>query len=168
MFICFILITLALSSTPITKKAFTISSPSFNNQESLPKESSKSEDNESPELEWENAPKGTKSFALIMTDPDASKEFTHWLAWNIPYDEEELDDGQSRMEDYMQGTNDFGNIGYDGPSPPNGVHRYFITLYALDKEVKALNKKSRRSDFEKAIQNSILGKAVIMGTYAHK
>ena len=162
-----VLSTLILTSRLSSHKQLTLTSPSFNNGERIPKECSLANGNNSPELEWEDAPAETKSFALVMSDPDAAHEFTHWIAWNIPADEDGLDNGQSRSEDYLQGTNDFGNIGYDGPSPPKGTHRYFITLYALDKEINGLGKKSKRSDLKNAIKNSILEKDVIMGTYSN-
>lgn len=94
-----------------------------------------------PELEWKGAPDGTKSFALIMDDPDAPKKtFTHWVVYNIPGNVNKLviNDNEKREQSWKNGTeqgvNDFKDFGYDGPCPPEGdsPHHYHFKLYALD------------------------------------
>ena len=95
-------------------------------------------DNVSPELSWKEAPADTKSFALIVHDPDAPRQggFTHWVLYNIPSDKGHLNPNVPNAEDIpgtgMQGRNDSGEIGYMGPCPPSGTHRYYIRLFALD------------------------------------
>jgi hypothetical protein len=101
-------------------------------------------ENVSPELNWKGAPPKTQSFALIVDDPDApTQTWVHWVVYNIPIQVRqesgsvyELLEGFPRDEKLtngiVQGSNDFKNIGYDGPCPPSGAHRYYFHLYALD------------------------------------
>lgn len=96
----------------------------------------------SPPLEWAEAPTGTRSFALIVDDPDApGQTFTHWLLFNVPGDRTRLPQDVDVSTHFdaqepgpREGLNDFSNKGYDGPCPPHGddAHRYFFRLYALD------------------------------------
>ena len=92
----------------------------------------------SPDLSWKDAPKETKSFALIVHDPDAPRTggFTHWVVYNISPDAGHIEEGIPANEKVagvgIQGKNDAGKIGYIGPAPPSGVHRYFFRLFALD------------------------------------
>jgi Raf kinase inhibitor-like YbhB/YbcL family protein len=96
-------------------------------------------DNISPQLKWENAPEGTKSFLVICYDPDAPtvSGWWHWCVANIPADVTEFEAG---ISDYppscVHGLNDYGNQGYDGACPPPGDpdHAYHFTVYALDTE----------------------------------
>lgn len=94
-------------------------------------------ENCSPPLTWEDPPSGTVSFVLIVRDPDAPKgTFTHWLLYNLPADSRQLSErisDQAILPDgSRQGKNDFGQVGFGGPCPPDGTHRYFFKLYALD------------------------------------
>ena len=121
--------------------------------------------NISPPLSWENPPAGTKSFALIVDDPDApSGTFTHWLLWDIPGDKTYLEEG---TKEGISGKNDFGRIGYGGPCPPrgHGPHRYFFKLYALDVQSLNIKKGSTRLSLEKAMKGHIIEKTEYMGTY---
>lgn len=97
-------------------------------------------ENLSPELSWSEAPKGTKSFAVTMFDPDAptGSGWRHWLVYNISSDVMGLSEGASLSlpEGALMGKNDWGELAYGGPCPPSGhgKHRYVITVYALDTE----------------------------------
>ena len=97
-------------------------------------------ENISPELEWENAPEGTKSFAVTVFDPDASEEgWWHWTVVNIPADVTKITEGASNLkrlpDGAVEGKTDFGSTGYGGACPPPGKpHRYIFTVYALGKE----------------------------------
>ena len=91
----------------------------------------------SPPLNWSDVPAKAKSLALIVDDPDAPMgTWVHWVAWNIPPDARSLDEGVPKKDSLpngmKQGTTDFRSIGYGGPCPPSGTHRYFFKLYALD------------------------------------
>ena len=127
----------------------------------------------SPPLQWSGAPKGTQSFALIAEDPDApSGTFTHWVLYDLPPSVSELPQGLPRREHLgfggLQGTNDFGKIGYGGPCPPAGKpHRYFFKLYAMD-TVLGLKPGAKKQDVERAMEGHVLAQAEIMGKYQRK
>jgi len=130
-------------------------------------------ENASPELSWKDAPAETKSFALIMHDPDAPRPggFTHWVVYNIAPEVQHVEENVSREEEIpgfgTQGRNDGGKIGYIGPAPPSGVHRYFFRLYALDKKLD-LPPGATHKEVTDAMQGHILAQAELMGTYEKK
>ena len=107
--------------------------------------------NISPQLEWSNAPKETKSFALTCIDPDApSGAFVHWIVYDIPADVSSVEQGQKIGKEL---PNSFGKIGYKGPSPPSGVHRYVFTLYALG--IEHIDAKNLFKEIEKHKLDSV-------------
>jgi Raf kinase inhibitor-like YbhB/YbcL family protein len=124
----------------------------------------------SPALSWENPPSGTQAFALICDDPDAPMgTWVHWVIWNLPASAKGLAEGiqpkKNMADGSAQGKNDFGRIGYGGPSPPPGkTHRYFFRLYALQEKLPLAAGASRR-ELEKAMRGKILGAAEVFGTY---
>ncbi|HQP90725.1 MAG TPA: YbhB/YbcL family Raf kinase inhibitor-like protein [Bacteroidales bacterium] len=126
--------------------------------------------NISPQLSWDNAPKGTKSFVLICEDPDAPMgTFTHWVLYNIPADVHELPENLPKDKilpnGAKQGITDFKKVGYGGPCPPNGTHRYYFKLYALDTLLN-LEPALKKEDILKAMNGHILAQGQIMGKYA--
>jgi hypothetical protein len=123
----------------------------------------------SPQLTWDAPPAGTQSLVLIMDDPDApGGTWTHWVLYNIPagsyelpqavFPYERLDDGS------LHGKNSWDIIGYRGPCPPSGTHRYFFHLYALDTELD-LPGSVKQSQLENAMAGHIIGYAELMGTF---
>jgi Raf kinase inhibitor-like YbhB/YbcL family protein len=123
----------------------------------------------SPNLRWANAPGATKSFALVMHDPDAPVDFTHWLAYNIPASTHELAEGASAAgampKGSSEGINNFGRIGYGGPCPPAGsAHHYIFQLYALDSRLD-LPAGIARSRLESAMKAHIIARGQIVGIY---
>ena len=126
----------------------------------------------SPPLQWQGIPKGTKSIALISDDPDAPVgTWVHWVLFNLPPDAASLDENVPRQETLpngaRQGKNDFGKIGYGGPCPPSGTHRYFFKICALD-TLLDLPPGSKKSDLLKAMEGHILGRGQLMGKYKRK
>ena len=121
----------------------------------------------SPPLAWSEPPSGTRSFALILDDPDAPRgTFTHWLAWGLRPETRQLDEGETPA---AEGQNDFGKTGYRGPCPPpgHGPHRYVFRLYALDSTLE-LAPGARRDDLERLIAEHRLAAAELTGTYERR
>jgi Raf kinase inhibitor-like YbhB/YbcL family protein len=123
-------------------------------------------------LHWSDVPTETKSLALIADDPDAPMgTWVHWVAWNIPANaralEEDVPQRDTLPNGMKQGTTDFRRIGYGGPCPPSGTHRYFFKLYVLDTALN-LPPSTTKKDLEKAMQGHILKQAELMGKYARR
>jgi len=141
-----------------------ISSPSFSQNENIPVKFTCDGEGINPRLEIFNIPEGAKSLVLIMDDPDApAGTFTHWLLWNInstltAIEENGVPDGS------VQGLNDTGKVGYIGPCPPNGSHRYFFKLYALDSTLD-LQEGASKGDLESAISDHKIDQAEFIGLY---
>ncbi len=148
-----------------------LTSSAFQHEGKIPAKFTCDGDNESPEFSWGDAPAETKSFALIIHDPDAPKPggFTHWVLYDIPASNGAIMPNVPKEERVagtgVQGKNDARKTGYMGPCPPSGTHRYFVRLYALDKELK-LNPGATREQLEQAIQGHVIEEAELMGTYA--
>lgn len=122
----------------------------------------------SPALHWCGEPVSTKSFALIVDDPDApGGTWNHWLVWDIPAYIHSLPEGSENSSHGKTGLNDFGKRGYGGPCPPKarGPHRYFFRMFALDTSSIELADGSKRSAFEKALRKHALAEASFMGRY---
>jgi hypothetical protein len=155
---------------------FAVSSPKFSHQSEIPSLYTCEGKDISPPLAWSDAPDGTKSFALIVDDPDApdpaapKRTWVHWVVYNLPASLKALpEDVKSRglPEGAREGQNDWKRRGYGGPCPPIGRHRYVHKLYALDTllpEVEGLPK----AELEKAMQGHVLAKAELVGTYEKK
>ena len=145
--------------------AFRISSPAFDNDQSIPPRFTADGVDLSPELRIDGVPEGTKSLALIMDDPDAPMgTWVHWVLWNIPPDAALIAEG-AEPEGSAGGRNGWGRTGYGGPAPPSGTHRYFFKLYALD-AVLDLPPTADKAALERAMEGHLLGTAQLMGTYA--
>jgi Raf kinase inhibitor-like YbhB/YbcL family protein len=123
----------------------------------------------SPPLEWSQVPDGTKTFALICDDPDAPMgTWVHWVLFNLPGNILVLPENVPKPEvlknGARQGKNDFGKIGYGGPCPPGGTHRYYFKIYALDKELDSKPGITKK-ELLKAIEGHILAEGQLMGKY---
>lgn len=144
-----------------------IASSAFQEGGAIPEKFSKNGQNVSPELRIEGVPAEAKALALIVDDPDApSGLFTHWLAWNIDPKTQEISEG-SAPNGAVQGKNDFGELGYGGPQPPSGTHRYYFKVFALN---AALDLKSgaKRKEVDAAMKGHVIGQGQLMGKYSKK
>jgi hypothetical protein len=126
----------------------------------------------SPPLSWSSIPDGTKSIALICDDTDAPVgTWVHWVIYDIPPVIKELPEGVPRdktvFENAKQGKNDWGRLGYGGPCPPSGTHRYYFKLYALDAEL-TLEPGATKKQLLVAMEGHILAKGQLMGKYRKK
>jgi Raf kinase inhibitor-like YbhB/YbcL family protein len=123
----------------------------------------------SPDLRWSNIPSGTKTFALILDDPDArSGMWVHWVLYNIPVQTTELTEkippSKTLPNSSVNGTNDFGKFGYGGPCPPSGAHRYFFKLYALDTLLNLDSGASKKQVLD-AMNGHVLAQGQLIGKY---
>jgi Raf kinase inhibitor-like YbhB/YbcL family protein len=147
----------------------TLRSSAFDDGDRIPDRYVRSHGNVSPPLEWSGAPEGTRSFALIVEDPDAPRGmFRHWAAFDISPDRQRLDEGAGRLgTDLRQGANDFGDTGYDGPQPPegHGPHHYHFRLAALDVEHLDLGPQQRAEAVWQAAQDHVLEETELIGVY---
>ena len=150
--------------------SFQISSTAFSNGETIPKKFTCDGPDVSPQLRWKEAPAATRSFALIMDDPDAPTGiWVHWVLYNLPANTREMPEGMEKQEQLatgaLQGRNDFRKVGYGGPCPPPGKpHRYYFKLYALDTKLN-LKAGATKPDLERAMKGHILSKTELMGRY---
>lgn len=145
---------------------FVLQSSAFENESSIPAKYTCQGSDISPPLSWKGAPANTKSFALIVDDPDApGGTWNHWLIFNIPPETHALSENLTSLpQGALMGKNSWGNNSYNGPCPPQGVHRYFFKLYALD-AVLTLSKDASKNEIEKAMKENSVGKAELMGKY---
>lgn len=152
--------------------AFNLMSPSFSHMGEIPKRHTCEGEDLSPELKWSDPPPGTKSFALIVDDPDApdplapKMTWVHWVLCNLPASARGLPEGilSSQLpQGTVEGLNDWKRSGYGGPCPPIGRHRYFFKLYALDSLLNLT--RPTKTQLLQAMQGHILGETVLIGTY---
>ena len=151
-----------------TLTKLSLSSDAFQNGQPIPSYHTCDGANRSPPLSWGEPPEGTKSFALVVDDPDApSGTFRHWGAFDIPASTRRVGAGQSIG---AQARNDFGNAGYGGPCPPkgHGPHHYHFKLFALDVDRLGLNAEPKVADVEREAEKHALGRAELVGTYERR
>jgi Raf kinase inhibitor-like YbhB/YbcL family protein len=147
-----------------------VTSSAFRDGQAIPKSFTADGTNASPPLQWGDPPDGTKAFALTAEDPDAPRgTWTHWVLFDLPADKRSLGEGVppdgSLPDGTRQGGNDFGKLGYGGPSPPAGKpHRYYFKLYALDAPLN-LPPGATRKQVLAAMEGHVLAEGQLMGTY---
>ena len=146
-----------------------ISSPAFQDGDQIPVEFTCDGSNTSPALLWSGAPSGTRTFALLCDDPDApGRTFVHWVIYNLPPAKSALTQGvppKGELEEgVLQGLNSARRVGYVGPCPPSGRHRYYFKLYALDKSL-ALSGSPTKEELMTAMKGHIIEEAQLIGTY---
>lgn len=137
----------------------------FENEGMIPSMFTCDDEDVSPHLAWEEVPEGTRSFALVMDDPDApAGTWVHWLVANIPSDIRDIPKGTVPLG-AVQLKNDFRKVQYGGPCPPSGIHRYFFKLYALD--VDSIEGVNEKNIYQKVKEHKV-GEAVLMGRYTRR
>ncbi|GAB4532305.1 MAG: YbhB/YbcL family Raf kinase inhibitor-like protein [Anaerolineae bacterium] len=152
--------------------AFELTSSAFAAGESIPVKYTCDGDDISPPLAWGDPPQGTQSFALINDDPDAPVgTWDHWILYNLPAEARSLPEGvppDAELADGSRhGQNSWRRLGYGGPCPPSGTHRYFFKLYALDTTLD-LAPGANKKRLLQAMEGHILGQAELMGVYRRK
>lgn len=153
--------------------ALTLRSAAFTDGREIPTKYTCEAEDISPPLEWDGAPENTRSFVLIVDDPDAPDPnaprmtWVHWVLYNIPSEQTGLTEGASSGElppGAKQGANDWEKAMYNGPCPPIGRHRYFFKLYALDTDLSVIGKPTK-AVIETAIKGHVIAQAELVGTY---
>ncbi len=144
---------------------------SFKEGAFIPKKYTCEGENLSPRIAWKNFPRETKSFLVLVEDPDAPLgTFTHWIVYNIPRTKTFLREGfpkRERVGPIRQGLNDFGRVGYWGPCPPRGdkPHRYYFKVFALDLEKLNFKGIPKREDVLRAIKGHVIDRGFLMGRF---
>jgi Raf kinase inhibitor-like YbhB/YbcL family protein len=169
---------IALSQITFAQKTFTLSSKTLGGEATKLEEFNGfgcSGENQSPQLSWENAPEGTKSFAITMYDPDAptGSGWWHWVVFDIEANVKELvkNAGNVAMnlapENAIQSITNYGAKGYGGPCPPegHGLHQYVITVHALKTEKLGLDENTNAAIVGYYLWNNTLAKASIVAYY---
>lgn len=156
-------------AAPKGGKPMEIKSSAFEQGGMIPPKFTCEGNNISPSITWEGAPEGTRSIALIADDPDAPMgTWVHWVYYDIPMKISHLSEGipqeNKPASGGTQGVNDFQNVGYDGPCPPSGTHRYFFKIYALDTMLN-LKPGAGKKELLKAMEGHILGEGALMGRF---
>jgi Raf kinase inhibitor-like YbhB/YbcL family protein len=137
----------------------------------IPSRCARDGENLSPSFRWSSVPSRTKSLALVLHDPDAPRAggFTHWVVYGIDPSTRQIEEGASTTGPHtdfgVQGRNDSGALGYMGPCPPSGSHRYTARIFALDIDLD-LKPGATRQELLSAIEEHILDQAALTGTYA--
>ncbi|KAB2967857.1 MAG: YbhB/YbcL family Raf kinase inhibitor-like protein [Thermoanaerobaculia bacterium] len=155
---------------------FSISSTAFSSHGEIPTRFTCEGEDVSPPLAWAGAPAGTKSFALIVDDPDAPDPaaprttWVHWVLYDLPPDIGALPEAVAASAlpaGARPGTNDWRRTGWGGPCPPIGRHRYFFKLCALDAPLGDLGRPTKAT-LEQAMAGHVLARAELVGTYQKK
>ncbi|HET8548033.1 MAG TPA: YbhB/YbcL family Raf kinase inhibitor-like protein [Bryobacteraceae bacterium] len=145
-------------------------SSAFREGEAIPPKYTCDGENVSPPLEWADVPANAAALALIVDDPDAPRGvFVHWVLFDVPATEHGLTEGTgiagAEAGGGRQGRNGFGKLGYGGPCPPGGTHRYYFRLYAFERKL-GLRSGVGRDDVDRAISSGrVLAEAQLMGRY---
>jgi Raf kinase inhibitor-like YbhB/YbcL family protein len=148
----------------------TLSSPAFDDGESIPEQYGYTADNVNPPLDVSNVPSSAESLVLVVDDPDArepaGKIWDHWVVWNVPTDVGSIpEDWDATAAGATEGQSDFGETGWGGPNPPDREHTYRFLLYALDTEI-TLGPGASKDDVYDGAEGNVVGKAHLEGTYA--
>ena len=150
--------------------ALTLKSSAFSHNGAIPREHTCEGADTAPDLSWSGAPPTTKSFALIVDDPDApdpkapKMTYVHWVLYDIAASATSIPGGGKTPAGARDGKNDFKRTGYGGPCPPIGRHRYFFKLYALDAQLGDL-KTPGKDQVLKAMEGHVVAQAELIGTY---
>ena len=145
-----------------------LKSTAFSNGEEIPKKYGYKNDNVNPPLTINGIPPETKSMTIIMDDPDAQaavgKIWVHWVIWNLGSTTTDIPESCT-ISDTINGKNDFGELGYGGPAPPDKRHTYIFKLYALDTKLDS-QKGATKAQIEGAMTGHVIEQTTLKGTFA--
>ncbi|MGH9369359.1 MAG: YbhB/YbcL family Raf kinase inhibitor-like protein [Thermoanaerobaculia bacterium] len=154
------------------KTQLRLESAAFQNGKPIPAAYTADGKDVSPALSWSGVPPESKSLALLCEDPDAPRGiWVHWVLYDLPSSAASLPEAVPPRETLpgggTHGRNDFGKLGYGGPAPPSGTHRYFFKLYAVDR-LLALAPGATRGELLRAIEGHVLARGELVGTYSRR
>jgi Raf kinase inhibitor-like YbhB/YbcL family protein len=153
----------------VVTAALSLTSPAFADGANIPSKFTcdAGQTSPSPALAWKDAPAGTKSFVLILHDPDVPMPggFTHWVLFDVPATTMELPEGFQPGSVGVSGNTGMRRQGYMGPCPPTGAHHYHFMLSALDVASLGLQAGATKADVEKAMEGHVVGKTELVGVY---
>ena len=146
-----------------------VRSPAFGEGEKIPSDFTCDGAGMSPPIEWSGVPVNTQSLVVIADDPDApAGDWVHWLVYDLPPSLTQLPagipEGEKLSGGGLQGRTDFGTLGYGGPCPPRGTHRYFFRIYALDAMLH-LKSGATKKEILKAMRGHVLAEGQLTGKY---
>ena len=149
-----------------------ITSPAFEEGGLIPTKYTCDGSNISPPLKWDFVPPGTESIVIICEDPDApSGTWIHWILFNLPAEcrelAENIPDDETLHDGTRQGINDFGSIGYSGPCPPWGTHRYLFKIFALNESIDIVHLVDKKI-LTLTIEGRIIAEGCLTGIYRKK
>ena len=149
-----------------------LTSPAFSEGGSIPARYTCDGEDVSPPLEWDGAPAEAKGLALVCGDPDApAGDWVHWTVYDLPPSRTGLPEGVPPRDEIegggRQGRNDFRKIGYGGPCPPGGTHRYVFTLYALDRML-GLRGGATKAEVRAALRGHVVAEGKLTGKYSRR
>jgi len=167
----FLIVLILINFSEGLEMGIVVKSSNFKNGEYIPVKYTCDGADVSPEISWSNFPENTKSFAIIMDDPDAPVgTFTHWIIYDIPSNINKLLEDFPKVadvENIKQGVNDFRRIGYGGPCPPPGKpHRYFFKIFALDIPNLGIPSGAPRKTVEETMKGHVIAEGYLMGLYS--
>ncbi len=151
--------------------AISVTSTAFAEGGMIPKRYSCLGENLSPPLTWSRIPEKAKFLAIIVDDPDAAKVWVHWVLYNLPASVDRLPEGVPTTETLAsgahQGLNDSRKVGYSGPCPPSGTHRYRFNVYALDTPLSPASGMTKARLLE-AMDGHIVGQGQLTGKFTRE
>jgi len=157
-------------SRELDMQTLRVESAAFEHEGEMPSRLTCDGEDISPPLSWSPGPDGTRTYALIVEDPDApGGTWVHWVAWNLvePRMREAVSPADVLPDGVRQGINSWGRSGYGGPCPPSGTHRYVFAVHALD-TVLELSPDTDAAGLRAAMQGHVLAQGELMGRYSRK
>ncbi len=146
----------------------TLESPAFSGNSLIPSQYTCDGTNESPPLSWKDSSAETQSYVLFVEDPDApGGSWDHWVLFNIPASVKQLNEGTLIPQGAISGKNSWKKNDYIGPCPPNGTHRYFFKLYALNTLLN-LNSTASKNEVIEAMKGHVIASSELIGLYQKK
>ncbi len=144
-----------------------VESPVFSNSSTIPKKYTCKGQNINPPLVIKDIPDDTEALAIVLDDPDAPAGiFTHWLIWNIEVSQTRIPES-AKFKGAVEGKNSSGSVGYTGPCPPSGTHRYFFKVYALSEKL-GLNSQTSIERVKEELDAKKVDEAVLIGSFSSK